>query len=420
MQTVKLIIPDLILALALFNPLNAYAEMPIKGYIKGQYSYAYAEQHNLDAFLDKQQIQDTSLDLRLIFKKSWGPWQTELHYQLLAFSGDSQTINKKLDTLLPDFFINPDQTQWFRLHDTIESSSNTLVEQRLDRLFFGYTGDQLVVRLGRQALSWGNGLVFHPMDLFDPFAPNAIDKEYKSGVDMLYGQWLFNNGSDLQGLVVPRRNPITGKLADDQSSVAAKWHYFGDILQIDLMAARHYQDNVAGLGINGPINSAVWRISFVQTQLHNDAMTTSLIANLDNAWQWKGKNIEGYIEYYRNGFGHSGRDYALTDLSMALQQRLARGEVFNTGIDYLASGLNTEWTPLLNIYPLLIFNLDDGSALFVIQGVYSMTENMNLNFGLSAGIGPRGTEFGGLRLSPDSSVYYAPNKEIYIRLSYYF
>jgi hypothetical protein len=60
------------------------------------------------------------------------------------------------------------------------------------------------VRVGRQALTWGSGLVFRPMDLFNPFSPTATDTEYKPGADMVYVQQVFADGSDLQLIVVPR------------------------------------------------------------------------------------------------------------------------------------------------------------------------------------------------------------------------
>ena len=42
---------------------------------------------------------------------------------------------------------------------------------RLDRISIGYTGEKTVLRFGRQAISWGNGLLFTPMDIFNPFDP---------------------------------------------------------------------------------------------------------------------------------------------------------------------------------------------------------------------------------------------------------
>ena len=60
------------------------------------------------------------------------------------------------------------------------------------------------LRFGRQALSWGNGLFYAPMDLVNPFDPAAIDTEYKAGDDMLYLQYLQDSGNDLQAAVVVR------------------------------------------------------------------------------------------------------------------------------------------------------------------------------------------------------------------------
>ncbi len=49
-------------------------------------------------------------------------------------------------------------------------------------------------------------MVYNTLDLFNPFAPDTIDTDYKHGEDMLYLQRLFDNGSDLQALLIPRRD----------------------------------------------------------------------------------------------------------------------------------------------------------------------------------------------------------------------
>jgi hypothetical protein len=79
--------------------------------------------------------------------------------------------------------------------------------------------------------------------------------------------------------------------------------------------------------------------------------------------QWFGKNLSGYLKYYRNGFGRADRGYTLADLSADLSTRLARGQVFNYGRDYLATGLRIQWTPLLELNPLLILNLRQQLAI---------------------------------------------------------
>jgi hypothetical protein len=50
---------------------------------------------------------------------------------------------------------------------------------------FGPTGGGWPVSPRAREAGWGNGLVFQVLDLFNPFPPNAVDREYKPGSDML-------------------------------------------------------------------------------------------------------------------------------------------------------------------------------------------------------------------------------------------
>ena len=61
-----------------------------------------------------------------------------------------------------------------------------------------------LARIGRQAVTWGNGFLFNPMDLFNPFAPTQIDRDYKIGDDMIFTQFPLKQTGDLQLLYVPR------------------------------------------------------------------------------------------------------------------------------------------------------------------------------------------------------------------------
>ena len=81
------------------------------------------------------------------------------------------------------------------------------------------------MKFGRQAITWGNGLIYNVMDIFNPFDPAAVDKEFKTGDDMLYGQYLLSGGNDVQGVMVFRRDPITEDVEADQSSLAFKYHH---------------------------------------------------------------------------------------------------------------------------------------------------------------------------------------------------
>jgi len=398
----------------------AAGNVPLSGEIKFLQQYAKADDDSVEAALGDTDIRSSALSARLIANYSDKNLQLVAHYLLNGQWGNAVKLQNQLKQLFPQLIIDAQKTQWFRLQSTLTSTDTTLLTHSLDRFYVGHSSEHLVVKLGRQALSWGSGMVFHPMDLFDPFAPNAIDTSYKPGIDMSYAQWLFDDGSDLAGLIVPRRDPESGRLQNQQSSAAIKWHIFAQTLQSDLMLAHDYGDTVAAMAINGPWKNALWRFEWVPIFLETGGQRDSAIINLENAWTWWGRNFSGYVEYFRNGFGIGGKDYTLQDLSPDLVKRLARGQVFNTGRDYLAGGLRITWTPLLQIDPLLIYNVNDHSVLLFVHGDYSLSQNLSLDLGINVGLGPHGTEFGGIETATGSDTYYKPLNRIYARIAYYF
>ena len=160
---------------------------------------------------------DVMANLRLNLKLNTGRWTFDSAYQLIGLQGD--TI--RFGTGLPG-----DDRRLFDLTDVVTESSDSAILHRLDRFWVGFTSEKTVVRLGRQALSWGNGLVYAPMDLVNPFDPTSIDTEYKAGDDMLYLQYLQDNGNDMQAAYVARRNLVSGNADSDEATAAIKYHGF--------------------------------------------------------------------------------------------------------------------------------------------------------------------------------------------------
>lgn len=340
----------IVLLLYLLSTFNVYAE-PVTGHIKAQHLASTTSNDSIHSLLDYQSTQLSTLDFRAHSNFSNEQWALTVDYELTGQSGSSVEAATQIASLLPAFTSMRDDSQWFDLSHTISTSGDQQLLHRLDRLFVQYSDDKTVIKLGRQALSWGNGLVFRPMDLFNPFSPDAVDTSYKPGTDMLYGQWLFSNGSDMSFLIIPRRNPVSDEIEHEYSSAAVKWHYFGQTLQGELMLAVDYDDTAIAIGLNGPIAEALWRIDIVPVFLEAGGSHTSLVINIDTAWQWLGKNYNGYVEYYRNGFGLDKNNYTMTDIPVELVKRLSRAQVFNTGRDYLAGGLRIEWSALLQLSP---------------------------------------------------------------------
>jgi hypothetical protein len=280
-------------------------------------------------------------------------------------------------------------------------------------LAVGYAGERLVLRLGRQAVSWGNGLGFHPLDMANPFAPTAIDKDYKTGDDMLYGQWLFDGGDDAQLILLPRRNAESGSVRGEESTLALKYHAgAAGGLDYDILAARHYAENVFGLGWSKTLGGAVWRLDSTLA----GAGKLALASNLDYSWSALGKNFYGYLEYFHNSLGAREPTPRAPPVP-ELQARMARGEVFTRGRDYLSGGLQVELDPLFNLYLGLLSNWHERSGILQLRGVYDWQQDFQLSAGLEWPYGGEGGEFAGI-IAPDGTR--ETNRRLYLRLLYYF
>lgn len=358
-------------------------------------------------------------ELRLAFRQDWDAWQFNAAAVWNYRHGSAVTRDRQLGAALPALAYTADTSYWDMSRTGVDGG-RSLSEQRLDRLNLGYTGRHLVVRLGRQALTWGNGLVFHPVDLVNPFQPVTTDAVYKRGTDMFYGQWLFDNGSDLQAAFVPHRgNAEQAGSGSDTSAVllnltAGTRQYLG-------LAARDYGDTTVAVGSSGALGDSAWTFTLVPTRSADTGTTyTSWIGNWSSATVLGGHNVTLFAEIYHDGFGHAGRDYSLAELSPELVVRLRRGQRFVTGRNYFALGSTVDWTPLLQLAPTVIVNLADRSALLDLQLTWSLSDNTNFKAGLRSGIGPHGTEFGGLPLAPGSDTFVQPAQQVFVRLERYF
>jgi len=322
---------------------------------------------------------DGTGELRLNFAAKYKGWALHTDYQLIALHSE----------FLPGGLLTDDR-RLFDLTSMIHDGSENAIMHRLDRFWVGFTGDRTVVRFGRQALSWGNGLFFSPMDLVNPFDPTAIDTEYKTGDDMLYLQYLRDSGDDLQGAVVFRRDPLSGDVEADHSTLALKYHGFAGETEYDLLVAEDHDNTVIGVGGARSVGGAVLRSDVVVTDGPTDT-TVEVVTNVSYSWTWGSKNVSGTAEYYYNGDdGH-----------------------------YAAGSLMIEMSPLWTLTPTLISNIEDPSALLQVVTGYSLSDNMTFLGSLNVPLGANGTEFGG----PESGIpnrYLSFEYGVFAQLAWYF
>jgi hypothetical protein len=365
---------------------------------------------------------DLATALRLSMRADRGRWSADAAYQLILQYGDSAEYSRVLQaTTGLNFDQRPtDERRLLNLTRSIRDAGKFAALHRLDRLSVGFATEKTVVRLGRQAITWGNGMYFTPMDIVNPFDTTTIDTEYKTGDDMLYVQYLTANGHDIQGAMAFRRDAISGKAAYGEYTSAVKYHGVLPVSEYDLLLAQTYGDWLLGVGGNRSIGGSVLRGDLLLTD-SDTGIKAQLVGNLGYSWVWRKGNLTGVLEYYFNGFGQAGGQYDAASLAgnPQLLRRLARAQSFTLGRHYLAGGVSIEVTPLWVLSPTLFLNLGDGSALLQLSTQNSLGDNLTFLAALRVPVGPDGSEYGGIE-SGMPNRYLSIDAGVFAQLAWYF
>jgi len=351
----------------------------------------------------------------------------EAHYEAFARSGDTYKKQAAIQKYVPsparDLIsdsLNIDRRRLFNLTRTLEETDDHILWHRFDRLFFSIKPSWGDILFGRQAITWGNGFIFNPMDIFNPFAPSDVVRDYKMGDDLMSLRLNTDLFGECNLIYVPRRDIVTNDIDFNESSVAGKFHVFAGSREMDIMGAWHYGEIVFGLGETGIFKDAAWRTDFVWSTLEKGKDLNGyfqFVANMDYSWIWFGKNMYGLVEYYHNSLGKHNYTKALADPESL--ERIDRGELFVLGKNYVSALLQMELTPLLNVYLNVISNVRDPSAMIQPRMILSMTQNSTLHFGASLFYGKKQSEFGGF-LIPGTPYYTNAALNAYLRFTYYF
>jgi hypothetical protein len=399
------------------------------GLLKVRGGISWADEGSFFQPVDTGPFYDGYAEARLMGKLYFGQWgYFEAHHETILSGGDTRRTLNTLERLYPSLFssgfliagpLNDDR----RLMDltwTMHEDDRYILYNRFDRLSLTLLPKWGAVTIGRQAVTWGNGLLFNPMDLFNPFAPTDIERDYKIGDDLVSVQVSVGTIGDFQFLYVPRRDPMRGTVQWNHSSLAGKFHIAWGTTEFDIMAAKHYEDAVFGIGSTGYLGGAAWRIDGIWTILNDTRGKDyyfSLVANMDYSWVWWGKNFYGFVEFFYSGIGDNNYPEALLDQDIV--ERLGRGELFTLGRTYLSGHLRVEIHPLFNCYLTVINNLADPSGIVQPRAVWDVMQNVQVTMGANVYYGRRGTEYGGFRI-PFTPFLARGNDSVFLWATYYF
>jgi hypothetical protein len=257
---------------------------------------------------------------------------------------------------------------------------------QLDRINLQYARGPLDVTIGRQAIGFGRILIFSPLDVIAPFAPDAIDTDVRIGVDA--ARTIYNYGLDGQAGVIAvwgdeeRNNSYLGTWTDNMSSI--------DLL---LIGGRLRGRDMIGAGLAGSLGTLGLKgeISFHQGRDLNtpggDLYDNYAIGAIEG-WYRFDNGISLVLEYLYNGPGSDQPEEYLQVLNSA---PLQEGLTYLLGKHYLMLAPSYEIHPLATLQGLAILNLQDESALVRPTLDLSLSDNLSLQlfWTLHKGEGPQ-------------------------------
>lgn len=177
--------------------------------------------------------------------------------------------------------------------------------------------------IGRQAIGWGRGVMFTSVDLFAPFSPLEVDREWRSGVDAVRADIKLTDRSSID---------LVGAFGDtlDRSAFVARARGYARTVDVEVAGGRRGQDLFGGVTSSAAVGDA---------EVHGEAAAFRVPSGIDHDIVWKvvmggsyrvpiGAGILAYAEYHYSGFGAKRPEEILALLTTpSFLERFVRGDM---------------------------------------------------------------------------------------------
>jgi len=259
-----------------------------------------------------------------------------------------------------------------------------------DRLNLQIQTDAFQLVLGRQAITWGVNYFWPALDLFAPFAPGRIDRDYKPGVDAARLIVPVRAYSEIQVV-----GAVLGPSTDRDLAVGGLIRWNVRTVDFGFMGGSFHEDKVAGAFISANAVGTGFRgeLSWTQSGHPRDDP-------IDRGVFWRGSlgidrqltpSVSLIFETAWNEYGASDpRDYLL----FLNSDRLRRGEINALGRYHSGVSLTWRFHPLWTYSNTTLVGWDDQSVLWIPSLAWSTGNNSEVLFGGQLGFGLEPTSLG--------------------------
>lgn len=349
--------------------------------------------------------------VRLMLDDAQDESEWSLHIKAARIHLSNIPFNDKHSSSL--FRYNKLSSNWL---DENELTNATRIGYEVDRAVYQHNFKKINIAIGRQAIDWGSGRFWQPLNVFGAFSPTDLDTDYKQGIDVAQLNWFPSDFSSLTAAYVFSNNDDPSIKKHTNSAL----HYrkqIGKESEFALLAASIIGYNSVGASFESAWNKLAWRVEgahYSDTQSNKDF--TFIIAGADYQLN-NGAVITA--EWYSNSRGAN----SVAELSnvqvdtfneYGLQQHLSK--------NVLGLSINNTISPLLNGgYTLLTGSIKNAngkmntSLLHQINVTYSVSNESDILFSFQSATGEGLSSVGKIQ----SEFGHVP-ANITIRLRFYF
>lgn len=209
----------------------------------------------------------------------------------------------------------------------LSESATAVWQHEIDRANAQLEVGRAGITVGRQAIGWGRGVMFAAVDLFAPFSPLEVDREWRPGVDAIRADIKLTERSSID---------LVGAFGTtlDATALAARARGYAGSIDVELVGGRRARDLFGGVTTSAAVGDA---------ELHGETalFRVSADATGDDDFQlvWKvvvggsyrfpiGSGILAYAEYHYCGFGAARpEDIRALVATPSFIQRFVRGDL---------------------------------------------------------------------------------------------
>jgi len=299
----------------------------------------------------------------------------------------------------------------------IAADDNFSYRHEIDRALVALHPEWGDVTVGRQAIGLGRGVLFGAVDVFNPFSPLEVDREWRRAVDAFRAEYRLSATSSAECVAA------FGETWEQSALLGRLRGYLGDV-DGSLIFGKRGEDFMVGSAFSAVVGDAevhgelaVFDTPEAQadgTLWGGGHLATKAVVGSSYTFDI-GKGLTLLGEYHYSDFGVEDAEDILVRLQdRDFQRRFLRGDTQILGRHAVAAQLGYSFSDAVNGSFLVLTNPTDGSGVISPSLKWDLDENVTLlgNIFVPWGDEPSGGQF--------HSEYGATSTSLFLQAAIYY